>query len=74
MKLTGGRTFTKIDLSQEYLQVPFDEESKKYVVVNTHKGLFRYTRLPFGISAAPGIFQHVMDRAFRVLWCIWMIF
>ena len=32
------------------------------MVVNTHKGLFRYTRLPFGISAAPGIFQRVMDN------------
>ena len=62
VKLTGGRTFTKIDLSQAYLQVPLDEESKKYVVVNTHKGLFRYTRLPFGILAAPGIFQRVMDN------------
>ena len=62
VKLTGGRTFTKIDLSQAYLQVPLDEESKKYVVVNTHKGLFRYTQLPFGISAAPGIFQRVMDN------------
>ena len=29
--------------------------------MNTHKGLFRYVRLPFGISSAPGIFQRVMD-------------
>ena len=62
VKLTGGCTFTKIDLSQAYLQVPLDEESKNYVVINTHKGLFKYTRLPFGISAAPGIFQRVMDN------------
>ena len=33
----------------------------KYVVVNTHKGLFRYTRLPFGIASAPGIFQRVIE-------------
>lgn len=38
-----------------------DEESRKYVVVNTHKRLFRYTRLPFGISSAPGIFQRVTE-------------
>ena len=62
VKLTGGCTFTKIDLSQAYLQLALDEESKKFVVINTHKGLFRYTRLPFGISAAPGIFQRVMDN------------
>ena len=61
-KLTGGCMFTKIDLSQAYLQLPLDEESKRFVVINTHKGLFRYTRLPFHISAAPGIFQRVMDN------------
>ena len=59
--MSGGRTFTKIDLSQAYQQKPLEEESQKYVVINTHKGLFKYTRLPFGISSAPGIFQRVME-------------
>ena len=31
------------------------------MVVNTHKGLFRYTRLPYGVSSAPGIFQKTME-------------
>ena len=31
------------------------------MVINTHKGLFRYTRLPYGISSAPGIFQKAME-------------
>jgi len=63
VKLSGGCTFSKIDLSQAYLQLPLDEESKKVVVViNTHKGLFRFMRLPFGISTFPGIFQRVMDN------------
>ena len=62
VQLTGGCAFTKIDLSQAYLQLPLDTDSKQFVVINTHKGLFRYTRLPFGISAAPGIFQRVMDN------------
>lgn len=39
----GGKLFSKIDLSQAYQQVPLDEESRKYVVINTSKGLFRYT-------------------------------
>ena len=51
--LQGGKTFTKLDLSQAYQQLPLHPESRKYVVINTHKGLFQYTRLPFGISLAP---------------------
>ena len=55
--LEKGKFFTKLDLSQAYLQLPLDSESRKYMVINTHKGLFRYTRLPYGVASAPGIFQ-----------------
>ena len=60
-KLAKGKLFSKLDLSHAYQQLPLEEESRKYVVINTHKGLFRFTRLPFGISSAPGIFQRVME-------------
>ena len=56
--LAGGKSFTKLDLNQAYTQLALDKESKELTVINTHKGLFRYTRLPFGVSSAPGIFQH----------------
>ena len=59
--LSGGRVFSKIDLSQAHQQLPLDEESRKLAVINTHKGLLRYTRLPFGILSAPGIFQRIME-------------
>ena len=48
--LSGGQAYSKLDLSQAYQQLPLDEHSKKYVVINTHRGLFRYTRLHYGIS------------------------
>ena len=54
-KLAGGRHFTMIDLSQAYQQIPLNEASKVYAVINTHKGFFHYTRLPYGISSTPGI-------------------
>jgi hypothetical protein len=60
--LTGGVVFSKLDMSQAYQQVVLDEASKQYVVINTHKGLFRYNRLPFGVSSAPAIFQRVMEN------------
>ena len=60
-KLAGGKLFTKLDLSQAYQQICLEEESKKFVVINTHKGLFQFNRLPFGISSAPAIFQRTME-------------
>ena len=36
--LAGGKTFTKLDLENAYLQVPLTETSRKYTTVNTHKG------------------------------------
>ena len=61
-KLAGGKTFTKLDLSQAYLQLPLEEEPKEYVVINTHKSLFRYNRLSYGVLSAPGIFQRYMEN------------
>ena len=60
--LEHGKEFTKLDLSQAYQQLTLDAESRKYVVINTHKGLFRYTQLLYGVSSAPGIFQQVMEN------------
>ena len=60
-QLAGGKLFTKLDLSHAYQQLVLDDESREYVVINTQRGLFRYNRLPFGVSSAPGIFQRVME-------------
>ena len=59
--LAGGKSLTKLDLAHAYTQIPLDESSKQYVTINTRKGLFRYNRLPFGVSAAPSIFQRIME-------------
>ena len=60
-KLSGGQTFTKLDMSHAYSQLELDDESKDLTTINTPRGLYQYNRLPYGISAAPAIFQRVMD-------------
>lgn len=40
--LAGGKSFSKLDLAHAYQQIELEEESRKYVTVNTHKGLFKY--------------------------------
>ena len=64
-KLSGGETFTKLDLSNAYQQLELDDEAKERTTINTEKGLFAYNRIPFGISAAPSIFQKHIDMVLQ---------
>ena len=38
-----------------------DDQSKGLVTINTHRGLYQYTTMPFRIASAPAIFQRTMD-------------
>jgi hypothetical protein len=60
--LNNGEQFTKLDLSDIYLQIELDENSKQLTVIDTPLGLFRYNRMSFGIANAPAIFQRLIDQ------------
>ena len=59
--LAGGRYFSTLDLSHAYNQIVLDDDAQEFLTINTHRGLFRYTRLPFGVASAPSVFQKTMD-------------
>ena len=65
--LSGGQSFTKLDLSHAYQQVELESQSQKYLTINTHKGLYKYKRLPFGVNSAPSIFQRLMENVLQGL-------
>ncbi|XP_063379687.1 uncharacterized protein K02A2.6-like [Cydia fagiglandana] len=62
--ISGYKYFSKLDLSQAYNQILLDDTAR-YTVVNTHRGLFQYNRLVYGLSSSPGIFQRIMLNLFK---------
>ena len=61
-KVSTWKKFTKIDLRSAYQQMVLDKASQQLCTINTHKGLFRYTRLPFGILSSPAIWQRFIEQ------------
>ena len=54
--LNNGQHFTKLDLSEAYLQIELEDESKKYLVINTHKITLQNS------FSTPAIFQQIIEQ------------
>ena len=59
---SGAKVFALIDLRGAYQQLVVSESTKKLLVINTHKGLYAFNRLPFGVKPASTLFQCAMDN------------
>ena len=61
-----GYTYvTKIDLTMCYYTYRLDEESSQRCTIATPYGLYRYKRLPMGVSVGPDIAQQHMENILR---------
>ena len=56
-----NKVFAEVDLEDAYTQCSVDEETSRVLTINTPRGLFRVTTLPFGIKCASAAFQRVVD-------------
>ena len=65
--LANGESFTRLDLARAYRQMKVKPECQHLLTINTHLGLFRHTRLPFGISTAPSLWQKAMAQILQGL-------
>ena len=61
VQLSRDRIFSKIDISDAYIQIKVDDEFSKLLTIKTHRGIFKSHRLAFGKKITPAIFQRVMD-------------
>ena len=60
--LANGESYTKLDLARAYKQMKIKKECQPLLTINTHRDLFQYTRLPFGITTAPSLWQRAMEQ------------
>ena len=57
--LAGGAIFSRLDMKHAYQQLQLELDSQEYLTVNTSKGLFAYTRMPFWNQHST---QHLAER------------
>lgn len=64
-ELNGSIVFIKIDLKWGFHQILFSEESGHITTFVTHRGLYWYKRLMFGVTTAPEKYQHIIRDVLR---------
>ena len=71
VNLRGSKYYITMDLLSGYWQLPMSDRAKERSAFCTKRGLFQFTRMPFGLSGAPRSFCRLMSISLRdLLWKI----
>ncbi|XP_055523172.1 uncharacterized protein K02A2.6-like [Wyeomyia smithii] len=61
-KIGRGNIWSTLDIKDAFFSLELDEESRSVTTFISHRGLYQFKRLPFGLVSAPEIFQRTMDE------------
>jgi Reverse transcriptase (RNA-dependent DNA polymerase) len=59
--LGEARYFTTLDANCGYWQIDVNEKDREKTAFTSHKGLYQFKRMPFGLMTAPATFQRAID-------------
>jgi hypothetical protein len=65
-KWKGCRYFTKVDVRARYHNIRMKKGDEWKMAFNTHRGLFKWLVMPFGLNNAPATFQNMMNNTLMV--------
>ncbi|XP_044755743.1 uncharacterized protein K02A2.6-like [Coccinella septempunctata] len=61
-ELSGSKYFSVFDASNGFWSLKLDKESSKLTAFNTEFGIYRFLRMPYGITTASEEFQHALQN------------
>ena len=64
-QLGRAKWVSMIDLKAGFHNIPFENESSYDCTFVTHRGKFRWLRMPMGLTQAPAHFQYVVEDVLK---------
>lgn len=73
--LQGSQWLSTLDALAGFTQIEIAEEDRPKTAFRTHKGLFQFRRMPFGLRNGPSFFQRVMQNVLApYLWIFSLVY
>lgn len=63
-KLDKKQYYSVFDFKEGFSQIRLSKNAMNYVMFSTPYGIYKYTRMPYGLSPAPEVFQEEVDKNF----------
>ncbi|SJL03600.1 uncharacterized protein ARMOST_06957 [Armillaria ostoyae] len=73
--LSGAQVLSSLDALAGFTQLDMHEDDIEKTVFRSHRGLFQFKRMPFGLRNGPSIFQQVMQGVLApYLWIFSLVY
>lgn len=73
--LSGSQWLSAMDALAGFTQVTIEEEDRPKTAFRTHRGLYQFRRMPFGLRNGPSIFQRIMQNVLApYLWIFSLVY